>query len=204
MLLPFCQSAVQTGPTLLALIATSEAENPQLGRGILLSPVENPDGPQSRPHEPERARNAYAVGMDTIETSLSGSRSLTVGRRTVVGLLVGGASGSLAAACAPWTAAPPTTPGARLQHPITYVAMGASDAAGVGGVAVAIHRHPNTVSRAAGLSPFNNCAAGADPTGDVLRRPSATGRERTHRILPRVEAQLIITGEVAEIGRAHV
>ena len=37
-----------------------------------------------------------------------------------------------AAACAPWTAAPPTTPGARLQHPITYVAMGASDAAGVG------------------------------------------------------------------------
>lgn len=110
----------------------SEAENPQLGRGILLSPVEDPDAPQSGPQERERARNAYAVGMDTIETSLSGSRSLTVGRRTVVGLLLGAASGSLAAACAPWTEVPPTTPGARLQDPITYVAMGASDAAGVG------------------------------------------------------------------------
>ena len=56
-------------------------------------------------------------------------------RRAAITSAVGVASGLVgagAAACAPWEASPPTTPGARLQRPITYVAMGASDAAGVG------------------------------------------------------------------------
>lgn len=53
-------------------------------------------------------------------------------RRPFFSLLGAVASVPLAAACAPGAPTPSPTPGARLQGPITYVAMGASDAAGVG------------------------------------------------------------------------
>ena len=83
----------------------------------------------------ESARDPYPVEMDAFGSHLLDTRYLQSTRRAAMVSAVSVASGLIAAsaaACAPWTAAPPTTPGARLQHPITYVAMGASDAAGVG------------------------------------------------------------------------
>lgn len=53
-------------------------------------------------------------------------------RRSALSGLLAAATGIAAGACTPWQSAPQPTPGARLQGPITYVAMGASDAAGVG------------------------------------------------------------------------
>ncbi len=55
-----------------------------------------------------------------------------VGRRPALLAIAGIAASIGAAACAPFAATPRPTPGARLQGPLTYVAMGASDAAGVG------------------------------------------------------------------------
>ncbi len=70
--------------------------------------------------------------MDHISASTEGGLERSIGRRSAIAACFGASAGLIAAACAPSGGAPAATPGARLQGPITYVAMGASDAAGVG------------------------------------------------------------------------